>query len=284
MQIFNTAREMHAWSVKQKQNGKKIGLVPTMGALHDGHLALLNEAKKYADSIVLSIYVNPTQFGPKEDLAKYPRDLDSDLEKAKKHRTDAVFFPSNEVMYPKNYQTFITVEDVTKNLCGASRPGHFRGVATVVAKLFNIVAPDVAVFGQKDFQQLVVIRRMVEDLNFSIKIVGHPTIREADGLAMSSRNKYLSKEERKNALSIFHSLKEAQKMVEAGEQNAAAIIKKVVCAIESADLRIDYVKLVNAETMTDLKTFKRPALLAIAAFAGKTRLIDNLFFPAIVSH
>lgn len=276
MLIFKTSQQMQLWSLSQKRRGKTIAFVPTMGALHEGHLALIDDTRKRCDLCVISIYVNPAQFGPNEDFNKYPRDTERDLALAKERRTDAVFLPANEEIYPAGYQTFVNVGEVTKPLCGASRPGHFRGVATVVAKLFNIVLPDVAIFGEKDFQQLVVIKRMVRDLNFPIEIVGHPIVREKDGLAMSSRNRYLSGEERAAALSIFKSLGEAERMVKNGEKNASRIISKVKATIESNNImRIDYVNIVNPETLIDISEITRPSLLAIAAFAGKTRLIDN---------
>lgn len=279
MKLIKEVPEMQEWSVKEKKQGNKIAFVPTMGALHDGHLSLLYEGKKRGNRLVLSIYVNPTQFGPKEDFSKYPRDLDGDLKRIEKIGVDAVFFPSNEIMYPEGYQTYVKIEEVTKHLCGASRPGHFRGVATVVAKLFNIVMPDIALFGEKDYQQLVVIKRMTSDLNFPVEIVGCPIVREADGLAMSSRNAYLSKLERTAALEISRSLSIAQKMVNAGEKDVHKILASVRNTIESTGvIRIDYVKMADAENLTDLAKFKRPAVLAIAVFVGKTRLIDNKLF------
>ena len=252
-----------------------------MGALHEGHISLLREARRRAKKLVLSIYVNPTQFSPNEDLSKYPRTLESDLEKARAAGVDAVFIPTDEIMYPAEYQTYVTVEDVTKYLCGASRPAHFRGVTTIVAKLFNIVQPDVAVFGEKDFQQLVVIRRMVADLNMPLEIVGCPIVREADGLAMSSRNRYLLPEERKAALALSRSLEDAERVIARGETDADKILERVRSYIEKNGaglVRIDYVKLVDANTLCELREIKRPALLALAAFVGKTRLIDNRFF------
>lgn len=276
MLLLNTSKQMQSWSLSQKRKGKTIAFVPTMGALHEGHLALVDEARKHCDLVVMSIYVNPAQFGPEEDLGKYPRDTERDLALAKGRRTDAVFLPANEEIYPAGYQTFINVEEVAKPLCGASRPGHFRGVATVVAKLFNIILPNVAIFGEKDFQQLVVIKRMVKDLNFPIEIIGHPIVREKDGLAMSSRNRYLSDVEHAAALSIFKSLCEAEAMVKNGEKDAAKIISKVISTIEANGImRIDYVNVVDPETLADVGEVAKPALLAIAAFAGKTRLIDN---------
>lgn len=286
MQIFKSVNEMRTWSAAQRAAGRRIAFVPTMGALHDGHMALLREGARRCDALVLSIYVNPTQFGPDEDLKKYPRDIDGDLEKAKICGTEAVFMPSDEMMYPEGYRTYITVEGVTKNLCGASRPTHFRGVATVVAKLFNIVMPDVAIFGEKDYQQLVVIRRMVSDLNIPVEIVGHPIVREDDGLAMSSRNKYLSPAERSAARSLSRSLEEAQAMVGRGETDIGTILEHVRRTIESTGIpRVEYAKIVDADTIEDLHAFRRPALptagrpgpalLAVAAQVGPARLIDN---------
>lgn len=279
MNLIKCIDEMRDWSSAQRRGGKRIAFVPTMGALHEGHLSLIDEGKRRCDVVVVSIYVNPTQFAANEDLSKYPRDLDGDLEKCRNRGTDAVFFPSNEMMYGQNYHTYVTVGDITSKLCGASRPTHFRGVATVVAKLFNIVEPDVAVLGEKDFQQLSVIRRMVADLNMPIEIVGAPIVRESDGLAMSSRNAYLSREEREAATSLHRSLNAAESMISAGELSVGSLIARVSETITSAGLaRIDYVKFVDPETFEDLKEFRRPALLALAVFFGKTRLIDNRLF------
>lgn len=279
MEIIRTVEEMRAWTGRCKEAGLRIAFVPTMGALHEGHLALLRDGKKRADKLVLSIYVNPAQFGPNEDYKKYPRDIDGDLKKIGGLGVDAVFFPSDDVIYPKGHCTFVNVDELSKNLCGASRPGHFRGVATVVAKLFNIVQPDVAVFGQKDFQQLVVIRQMVKDLNFPVEIVGRPIVREADGLAMSSRNVHLSPRERDAALSISRSLNVAKALVDRGATDVREILASVRETVQSAGaVRVDYAKMVDAENLRDIAKFKRPALLAIAAFVGKTRLIDNYLF------
>lgn len=267
---------MQALALKWRSEGKKIAFVPTMGALHEGHLSLLREGRRRGDKLVLSIYVNPTQFAPNEDLAKYPRDKDGDLTKARQCETDAVFFPTNDVMYPKGYQTYVEVTEVTKGLCGESRPTHFRGVATIVLKLFNIVQPDVSIFGEKDYQQFVTIKTMTRDLNLPIEIIGMPTVREPDDLAMSSRNIYLSTEERSAALSLSRSMKIAQGLVKSGEKDATKIIKTVKETIESAKLpRIDYIKVCNSESLTELSVINVPARLILAAFVGKTRLIDN---------
>ena len=267
---------MQSWSAARKKAGRSIAFVPTMGALHEGHLSLIREGKHRADSLVCSIFVNPAQFGPGEDFRRYPRDAENDLKKMADLKTDAAFLPADEVMYPRGYQTYVTVEEMTKHLCGVSRPAHFRGVATVVLKLFNIVTPQVAIFGEKDFQQLVVIRRMVRDLNLPIEVVGMPIVREKDGLAMSSRNRYLSPDERNAALSISRSLSKAELMARKGDRDLNEMMKTVRDTLYSAKIvHIDYVKLCDPETLEDLKSFKLPALLAIAASVGPTRLIDN---------
>lgn len=272
---------MNAWSCDERRAGRTIALVPTMGALHEGHLALLRAGKRRCDRLVLSIYVNPTQFGPKEDLARYPRDIEGDLDKARREGVDAVFLPSDAAMYPKGFETFVCVEKSSRPLCGASRPDHFRGVATIVAKLFNIVAPDVAIFGEKDFQQLVVIRRMVRDLDMPVEIAGHPIVREADGLAMSSRNRHLSDEEREAALSLSRSLSEAEGLIAGGEADAKKILSHIAGIISKTRIvRLDYAKIVDAETLETIATIRPPALIAIAAFVGTTRLIDNLVLPS----
>ncbi len=279
MKIFEDPGQMQRWSQEQRQAGGRIAFVPTMGYLHEGHLSLLREGRRRAEKLVASIYVNPAQFGPNEDLSRYPRDLEGDLAKCRAEGCDAVFVPSDPVIYPPGYRTYVEMEGVTAGLCGASRPGHFRGVATVVLKLFNIVAPDVAVFGEKDYQQLVVIRSMARDLNLPVEIVGCPIVREPDGLAMSSRNRYLTADQRQAALALSRSLNEAQRRIGAGERDAAAILEEVRSTLESAGIvRIDYAKLVDAETLEEVAELKRPAVLALAAFVGKTRLIDNRRF------
>ena len=276
MKIIRTVNAMQEFSKKARRAGKSVGFVPTMGALHEGHLSLLREGRKLGDQLVLSIFVNPTQFGPNEDLEKYPRDHEGDLKKAKGCKVDVVFYPKAKDIYPEGFQTFVNVEGLSKPLCGASRPGHFRGVATVVLKLFNIVQPHVALFGEKDFQQLKVIQRMVKDLDLPVEIKPMPIVREDDGLAMSSRNRYLSPEDRQAALAISLSLSKAQLMVDQGETNPKKIIEMVQATLEETKkIKIDYVKLCNPETLEDLKTLKLPALLAIACLIGKTRLIDN---------
>ena len=270
---------MQSFSKSLRMDGKKIAFVPTMGYFHEGHLSLMKEAKKMADCLVVSIYVNPTQFGPKEDFSKYPRDLDRDLKMAESVNVDVIFYPPDKEMYPANYQTYVDVEKVTQNLCGMSRPGHFRGVATVCNKLFNIVKPDFAVFGKKDFQQFVTIKRMVDDLNMDIQIVGSPTVRESDGLAMSSRNKYLNKDERKSALTLFKALKLAQKLYSNGEKKSSVIITEVEKLIKRASFTaIDYIKICDTRTLKDDDKIKNQSVIALAVKVGNTRLIDNHVF------
>lgn len=270
---------MQSFSSNLRMKGKKIAFVPTMGYFHEGHLSLMKEAKKMADCVVVSIYVNPTQFGPKEDFSKYPRDLDRDLKMAESVNADVVFYPSDKGMYPAYYQTYVDVEKVTQNLCGMSRPGHFRGVATVCNKLFNIVKPHIAVFGKKDFQQFISIKRMVDDLNMDIQIVGWPTVREPDGLAMSSRNRYLDKDERKSALSLFAALKLAQKLYSNGETKSSVIINEVEKLIKKAPCTaIDYIKICDTKTLKDTDKIKNQSVVVLAVKVGKTRLIDNHVF------
>lgn len=259
------------------RRGKTIAFVPTMGFLHEGHLALMREGRKHGDTLVISIFVNPTQFGPSEDFHTYPRDLDRDARLAETAGVDIVFAPEAEAMYDEGYQTYVDLDLLPRYLCGYSRPGHFRGVATVVAKLFNIVKPQVSLFGKKDYQQLVVIRRMARDLNIDVQILGVPTIREADGLAMSSRNNYLSQDERRSALSLFQSLEEAQRSVARGIKDAKQLIRGASELIGAHPYtKIDYVAVCDPETLDDVDLVDRPALMALAVWAGKTRLIDNI--------
>ncbi|HDL90152.1 MAG TPA: pantoate--beta-alanine ligase [Thermodesulforhabdus norvegica] len=277
MDVVATVKDMQARADQWRRDGKKIAFVPTMGYLHDGHLALMKMARRHGDILVISIFVNPTQFGPQEDFERYPRDLPRDLKLAESVGVDVVFTPSAEEMYPQNYQTYVEVTEVSRPLCGARRPGHFRGVTTVVAKLFNIVKPHVAVFGEKDYQQLVVIRRMVQDLNMDVEVLGHPTVREKDGLAMSSRNVYLSSDERKVALRLYQSLMKAQELVSNGITSAAEVLQEVRSILAPDDrLVIDYAEIRDPETLEELDEINGPALLALAAFVGKARLIDNI--------
>ena len=276
MQLIRDVEEMQQTAEKLRLSGKILALVPTMGFFHEGHLELMRVAKRHADVVVVSIFVNPTQFGPKEDLDTYPGDLEGDLFKAEKAGVDLAFVPSAPDMYPENFQTRVSVEKATKHLCGISRPTHFEGVTTVVAKLFNIAKPHIAVFGQKDFQQLIVVSRMVQDLNMDVRIVGVSTVREPDGLAMSSRNSFLNPEERKSALCLKKSLDLARDLVARGEVQAGPLIKAVKELILCHPLtQIDYVNLCDPVSMEDVETVTGETLLALAVRVGKTRLIDN---------
>ncbi len=273
--VLRTPREMTAWSEASRARGERIAFVPTMGALHEGHVSLLREGRRRGDKLALSIFVNPTQFAPTEDLARYPRDLPGDLAKAATAGTDVAYVPDARDVYPPGYQTFVEVRDVSQGLDGASRPGHFVGVATVVCKLFNVVRPHVALFGEKDFQQLAVIRRMVGDLDLGVELAALPTVREPDGLAMSSRNAYLSPDERARALSLSRGLGAARARFAAGERDAAALVAAARAALDGQVDRVDYVELRDAETLAPVTRLEREGVLLIAAFVGKTRLIDN---------
>lgn len=274
--VFTTAEPLRSRLAAYRANGQTIGFVPTMGALHAGHLSLVQASCARCDVNVVSIFVNPTQFGPQEDFSRYPRNLDDDLAKLAVHNVDCVFAPSVEAMYPEGFQTYVEVEDVTALWEGAHRPGHFRGVTTVVAKLFNQVMPDLAFFGHKDYQQSVVIRRMVADLAMPVQIEVCPTVREADGLALSSRNVYLSPEERQQALAISAGLKEASEMVASGESDAAVLIDAIRqrCQREP-DLRLQYAAIVHPDTLQSVTKVTAPAIALVAAHVGTTRLIDN---------
>lgn len=260
-----------------KREGKIIGFVPTMGYLHKGHLRLVKIAKRKSDVVVVSIFVNPTQFGPKEDFAKYPIDFKRDRFLLEKEGCDFVFAPRIKDMYPEEYLTYVNVEKITGKLEGAIRPGHFQGVTTVVAKLFNIVQPDVAIFGQKDAQQAVVLKKMVDDLNYGIKMIIAPTVRERDGLASSSRNVYLSKEERKQAKVLYQALRLAKSMIRKGERSASKIVSKMNKLINRQPLaEIDYIAITDAHTLELLNKLKGEVLISLAVRFGKTRLIDNI--------
>lgn len=268
---------MQARSDQSRREGKTIVFVPTMGYLHEGHLSLMREGLRHGNDLVVSIFVNPTQFGPGEDLDKYPRDIERDLELCRKESVNAIFAPDEKEVYGLRNQTYVSLEELPHHLCGISRPVHFRGVATVVAKLFNIVKPHVAVFGKKDFQQLVIIRQMVQDLNFDIKIVGAPIVREPDGVAMSSRNTYLTPEQRTSALSLSKSLQNAHRLIENGEKDAAQIIEASSRLILShPETVIDYIAVCDPETLDDVKSIQKPVLMALAVKIGTTRLIDNM--------
>ncbi|HXZ94867.1 MAG TPA: pantoate--beta-alanine ligase [Dehalococcoidia bacterium] len=274
MQVVKTIPEIRA--LRRKLSGT-VGFVPTMGYLHEGHLALVKQAKVDNSAVIVSIYVNPTQFGPREDFGAYPRDLNRDLELLKKGGTDIVFVPSDEEMYPSEFSSWVDVEKVTERLEGAARPGHFRGVATVVAKLFNIVQPSRAYFGQKDAQQVVVIKKMVADLDMGIEVVVVPTVRESNGLAMSSRNVYLSPKERQAATILFKALTLAQQLDKSGEKDAEKIRRQMAALIQKEPLaQIDYISIADAETLQELNLLDRPAVASLAVRIGKTRLIDNM--------
>jgi pantoate--beta-alanine ligase len=275
--VLRTVAEMSAFSDAARARGERIAFVPTMGFLHAGHVSLLEDARRRGDRLVLSIFVNPTQFAPTEDLARYPRDLDGDLAKAADAGTDVAFVPDDGEMYPAGYQTFIRVRELEQGLCGASRPDHFQGVATVVCKLFNIVRPHVAIFGEKDFQQLAVIRRMVTDLNMHVEVVGLPTVRESDGLAMSSRNKYLSPDERQRALALSRGLRAARALYDGGERRPDALLGAAREPVTAAATRVDYVEVRDAATLSPVvDRVESAVVIAMAAFIGKTRLIDNI--------
>ena len=267
---------MSAWSQAARAQGERIALVPSMGALHAGHLSLLAEGRRRAERLVLSIFVNPMQFGPQEDLAKYPRDLPGDLAKAASVGCDMAFVPEAASMYGPGFQTAIDVREVSQGLCGARRPGHFLGVATVVCKLFNIARPHLALFGEKDFQQLAVIRRMVTDLNLPVEVVGLPTVREPDGLALSSRNAYLSAADRQRAASLYAGLSAAKALAEKRERRASVLLEVATTEIASQVDRIDYLEIRAADDLKPLDTIDRPSVMLVAAFLGGTRLIDNL--------
>jgi pantoate--beta-alanine ligase len=277
LKIFRSAGSLTKKVFEMKKHGKTIGFVPTMGFLHDGHMSLIRKARQDTDCVIVSIFVNPVQFGPKEDFKKYPRDLKRDFCLCEKEGADIVFTPNAREMYPENYATYINAEKITDKLCGASRPGHFRGVVTVVAKLFNITMPDIAYFGQKDSQQAVVIKRMARDLNMNLKIKVMPIIREKDGLAMSSRNVYLNQQERVQAQSIYKSLELAKELFDSGEIDSRKIINKMKQAVnKQPDARIDYIKIVDTNDLKDIKKISDKALVAMAVWIGKTRLIDNI--------
>jgi len=277
MEVLRSVKEMQQRADALRREGKSICFVPTMGYFHEGHLELMRVGKRYGDVLVISIFVNPLQFGPREDFREYPRDTEGDLRKAQEVGVDIVFMPDAEEMYPEGFQTKVIVERLKEHLCGLSRPGHFEGVATVVAKLFNIVKPHVAIFGEKDYQQLLIIKRMVKDLNMDIDIVGVPTVREEDGLAMSSRNTYLSEEERKSALSLKRSLDLASRLLSEGERDAARIRQEMERLINSFPYTdIDYISICDPETLDELKYIKDRALVALAVRVGKARLIDNM--------
>ena len=278
MQTFTTVNAMQDWCKEQKSGGKTIGLVPTMGYLHQGHMALVREARRSCDIVVVSIFVNPIQFGAGEDFEDYPRDLEKDSQLLEQEAVDVIFAPSIKEMYPSNYGSFVEVEaEMTKKLCGQSRPGHFRGVTTVVSKLFHICSPDFAFFGQKDAQQVMIIEKMVKELNFPLSIVRVPIVREIDGLALSSRNVYLNEEQRAQALVLNRSLQAARELIESGEKNVKQVKKLLEKVIKSSpEANIVYIEIYDANDLADIEEIKDRALIALAVKFGTTRLIDNL--------
>lgn len=280
MRIARTIAEARDAARDLKSRGT-LGFVPTMGALHEGHLSLVGAAREKCSAVAVSIFVNPTQFGPNEDLAKYPRAFEQDASLLESAGVDLLFAPSSEDMYPAGATTFVTVEQLSSRLDGLSRPGHFRGVATIVAKLFNIIQPDAAFFGQKDAAQVAVLRRMVRDLNFPVELIVCPTVREPDGLAMSSRNRYLSLQERKSALALSRALFAMQSLAQSGEHGSDKLLAAGLRVVNAEPgIRLDYLTVVNPDTLESLENVSAGALLAIAAFAGVTRLIDNVLLPS----
>lgn len=276
IKIISTIEEMQRHAREKQRSGETIALVPTMGFFHEGHLSLMRVGREKGDSLVVSIFVNPTQFGPGEDLDNYPKNLDRDIELAEGEGVDIVFTPDTDMLYNQGYQTYVSLDQLPNYLCGISRPVHFRGVATVVTKLFNIVQPELAVFGEKDYQQLAIIRQMVRDLNFDIEIIGSPTVREPDGLAMSSRNSYLTADQRTSALSLYQSLTRARDMVQKGGNRANDILEAAYGFISSfPGTEIDYISLSDPATLVDVEIIDQPTLMAMAVKVGKTRLIDN---------
>lgn len=278
MQIIKSIKDMQAMSRWQKKEGKAIGFVPTMGALHQGHLSLVRRSKKENDRTIVSIFVNPAQFGPKEDFDKYPRDREGDLGKLLSLEVDAVFIPERETMYPEGFSTFINVGRIGEKLCGVSRPGHFNGVATVVAKLFNIVMPDRAYFGQKDFQQTAVIRKLVREMDYSVDIIVCSIIREPDGLAMSSRNTYLSIEERKAATILYKALKLGEELIlSRGMRDLSSLTREIEKLIRSEPLAgVEYIEIVHPRNLEAVRNIILPVVVCIAVKIGNTRLIDNI--------
>jgi len=277
MKIIRKIEEQKKYSLNMKCRDKKISLIPTMGFLHKGHLSLIDTAKELSEKIVVSIFVNPSQFGEGEDYEKYPRDEKRDLDILADKKVDIVFIPTAKEMYPEGFQTFCQVNQLTKKHCGKSRPGHFKGVTTVVLKLFNIIQPDIAVFGEKDYQQYVIIKRMTEDLNLPINIIASPIIREKDGLAMSSRNKYLNHEQRKEATVLYESLIHARNLIKQGKHEISLLLKEMSNLIESKkNARIDYINFVNPETLENVQKIKESTRILMAVRVGNTRLIDNM--------
>lgn len=283
MKLVHSAEELRSLLATHRTAGETIGFVPTMGALHEGHAALLRQSKRENPVTVLSVFVNPTQFGPNEDFSRYPRTLEADCEIARREGVNYVFAPGVEEMYPPGFSTFVEVEGVTAPLCGKFRPGHFRGVTTVVYRLFALVRPTTAYFGQKDLQQCLVIQRMVKDLLLPLKIEISPTVREGDGLALSSRNRYLSAEEREKALVIFRAMKEVKRAVAGGEKSVSALLAKAAAEFaKTPDFQVQYAEIRSFPDLKEISTVEGPAAFAVAGFMGKTRLIDNILLNEAV--
>jgi len=281
VRICHTISEMRAACRAARQNQRRLGFVPTMGALHAAHISLVRAARRQCDAVAVSIFVNPTQFGPKEDFSKYPRTFERDRELLEAEGVDFLFAPSTEEMYPPGTTTFVTVEDLSEKLCGRSRPGHFRGVTTVVSKLLNIVEPDVAFFGQKDAAQAVIVRRMVRDLGLGVEIVVCPIVREPDGLALSSRNAYLDVKQRKQATVLYRSLMRVQALADRGECDSARLVAAALEVFkEEPEVWLDYFEIVDRETLDPVANTSKGALVAVAAFVGTARLIDNVVLPS----
>ncbi len=276
MKIIQSINKLQKELGRRRKNVRPVGLVPTMGFLHEGHLSLIRRARKENKTVVVSIFVNPAQFGLNEDYKEYPRDLRKDAALCKKEGADYIFYPAVKAMYPQGYATYVNVEGLTENLCGKFRPGHFRGVTTVVAKLFNIVRPDSAYFGRKDAQQAAVIRRMSEDLDMGIRIIAMPTVREKDGLAMSSRNAYLSPDDRRAAPTVYRALHLARDLIKSGNRDTSKIKSEMRKMLSVAADKIDYISIVDPDDLKDVKKIKGEVLVATAAWIGGTRLIDNI--------
>lgn len=276
LKVIDSVKEARAYIGKVRGEGKTIGLIPTMGALHEGHFSLIRRSVSDNDMSIVTVFVNPAQFGPGEDFERYPRDLEKDCVFANAAGADMVFAPLKEEMYPEAYNTYVEVRGLTDVLCGKSRPGHFRGVTTVCTKLFNVISADKAYFGQKDAQQLLIIKKLVKDLNIPITVIACPIIREEDGLAMSSRNKYLNEEQRANAVCLYKAISEAENLYKRGENRTAVIRDKMAQIIGSTkDAKIDYIELLDQETLKEVETIEKPVLAAVAVYFGDTRLIDN---------
>jgi pantoate--beta-alanine ligase len=281
LKVIKTIQEMRKFSEEIHHKRRKIALVPTMGFLHEGHLSLIREAKKHAHVVVVSLFVNPLQFAPGEDLEQYPRDLAGDRKKVHMAGGHVLFVPTDAEMVSEGFQTYVDVTEITRDLCGQSRPGHFRGVTTIVSKLFNIIRPDVAVFGEKDYQQLMIVRRMVRDLNFAMDVIGVPTVRDADGMAMSSRNSYLMPDQRMKAVAIHRGLRKAERLFANGERDSSELAAAVVDLLhEQPDLNVEYVAVCDPKTLQRIPAVEKDAVLLVAVKVGATRLIDGLHIGA----